>query len=67
MRYFLFFTCLLATGCTGIRDNVTPVDNFDIERYLGAWYKIARPDHSFGRGLSQVSAEYSTRDDGGIR
>ena len=36
-------------------------------RYLGTWYEIARLDHSFERGLEQVTAEYSLRDDGGIR
>lgn len=67
MRYFVAFICLLATGCTGIPENVSPVENFDIQRYLGTWYEIARLDHSFERGLSRVSAEYSLRDDGGIR
>jgi apolipoprotein D and lipocalin family protein len=59
--------CLLAAGCTGIPENVTAVDNFNIQRYLGAWYEVARLDHSFERGLSRVRAEYSLRDDGGIR
>ena len=39
---------------------------FDINRYLGKWYEIARLDHGFERGLSKVSAEYSLRDDGGV-
>ncbi|MEC9314822.1 MAG: lipocalin family protein, partial [Pseudomonadota bacterium] len=43
------------------------VPQVDIERYLGKWYEIARLDHGFERGLSQVTAEYSLRDDGGIR
>ena len=43
------------------------VDNFELNRYLGKWYEIARLDHSFERGLEAVSAEYSLRDDGGIR
>ena len=38
-----------------------------MERYLGKWYEIARLDHSFERGLSRVTAEYSLRDDGGLR
>jgi apolipoprotein D and lipocalin family protein len=58
---------VLLAGCTGIPSNVTPVANFDAEKYLGKWYEIARLDHSFERGLSHVSAEYSLRDDGGIR
>lgn len=58
---------LLLTGCVSIPEGVTPVDNFKLESYLGTWYEIARLDHSFERGLSRVSAEYSRRDDGGVR
>ncbi|MEL4013150.1 lipocalin family protein [Dryocola clanedunensis] len=47
--------------------NVTVVNNFDAKRYLGQWYEIARLDHSFERGLQQVTATYSLMDDGGIR
>jgi apolipoprotein D and lipocalin family protein len=58
---------LFLTGCTGIPKNVNPVDGFSLQRYLGKWHEIARLDHSFERGLSQVTAEYSLRDDGGVR
>ncbi|MFW6053129.1 MAG: lipocalin family protein [Desulfosalsimonas sp.] len=44
-----------------------PVDNFKLEKYLGKWYEIARLDHSFERGLTNVTANYSLLDDGGIR
>ena len=54
-------------GCTGAPDGVEPVSGFELQRYLGTWYEIARLDHSFERGLSQVTAEYSMRDDGGVR
>ena len=47
-------------------EKVTPVKGFDISRYLGKWYEIARLDHSFERGLSKITAEYSLRDDGGV-
>ena len=47
-------------------DGVRPVSDFELERYLGAWYEIARLDHSFERGLSSVTAQYSKREDGGI-
>ena len=60
-------TGLLLLGCTGIPDKVKPVEDFRLERYLGKWYEIARLDHSFERGLSRVTAEYSLRDDGGIK
>lgn len=58
---------LFVAGCVGIPGNVKPVGNFDAGRYLGKWYEIARLDHGFERGLSRVSADYSLRDDGGIR
>ena len=38
-----------------------------MDRYLGTWYEIARLDHSFERGLSNVTATYELRDDGRIR
>lgn len=67
MRFLLsiFFVSLLA-ACTGMPENVYPVKGFEIDRYLGTWYEVARLDHSFERGLDQVSATYSLRDDGGI-
>ncbi|MDP1521440.1 lipocalin family protein [Porticoccus litoralis] len=58
---------LMLSGCLGMPDGVKPVENFDRQAYLGQWYEIARLDHSFERGLSHVTAEYSLRDDGGIR
>lgn len=45
----------------------TVVKDFDIERYLGTWYEIARYNHKFERGLVGVTATYSFRDDGKIK
>jgi len=58
---------LFLTGCVGIPENVKPVDNFKLEKYLGKWYEIARLDHSFERGLTRVTADYSLQDNGGVR
>jgi apolipoprotein D and lipocalin family protein len=58
---------LFLTGCIGIPENVKPVDHFKLEKYLGKWYEIARLDHSFERGLTRITADYSLRDDGGVR
>jgi apolipoprotein D and lipocalin family protein len=58
---------MLITGCVGIPEMVKPVDNFNVQSYLGKWYEIARLDHSFERGLTHVSAEYALRDDGGLK
>jgi len=57
----------LMVGCTGIPDGLKPVQPFELQRYLGKWYEVARLDHSFERGLNQVSAEYSVREDGGVK
>lgn len=57
----------LLTGCTGIPSGTQPVTDFELDRYLGEWYEIARLDHSFERGLECVTASYSMRDDGGVR
>ena len=56
----------LLAGCVGYPKTVVPVQDFDINRYLGRWYEIARLDHSFERGLEQVTADYSLRKDGGV-
>ena len=58
---------VLATGCTGLPEGVEPVQGFELDRYLGTWYEIARLDHRFERGLERVSAEYSLREDGSLR
>jgi apolipoprotein D and lipocalin family protein len=57
----------LLASCTGLPDGVEAVEGFELERYLGRWYEIARLDHSFERGLTSVTATYSLRDDGGVR
>ena len=62
----LLFAALLLAGWTAAPQGIMPVDNFDLDRYLGTWYEIARLDHRFERGLSQVSATYSKRSDGGV-
>lgn len=47
-------------------DSIEPVNDFQVDRYLGKWYEVARLDHSFERGLQQVTATYSLREDGGV-
>ncbi|SFR43562.1 apolipoprotein D and lipocalin family protein [Marinobacter daqiaonensis] len=55
------------TACTGVPEGIEPVAGLEKERYLGTWYEIARLDHSFEEGLSDVTAEYIANDDGSIR
>lgn len=58
---------LLTTSCTQLPEGVEPVQPFDVKLYLGDWHEIARLDHSFERGLTEVKASYSLRPDGGIK
>jgi apolipoprotein D and lipocalin family protein len=62
---FVFFIFLC--GCTGLPEGVEPVKDFDINRYMGTWYEIARLDHSFERGLTHVTAVYRLINEGGVR
>jgi apolipoprotein D and lipocalin family protein len=57
---------LLLAGCARIPEGVQAVEGFDTARYLGKWYEIARLDHRFERGLTNVTATYSRRDDGDL-
>ena len=66
MRRLLVVAVFVLSGCTGIPEGIEPVDNFELESYLGTWFEIARLDHSFERGLSNVTADYSLREDGGV-
>ncbi len=66
MRRLTLIAVFTLSGCIGIPEGIESVDNFELEPYLGTWYEIARLDHSFERGLSNVTANYSLREDGGV-
>ena len=51
---------------TAIPVGATAVTPFDLKRYEGRWYEIARLDHSFERGLSDVTANYRVQADGSV-
>lgn len=65
-KILLLILTLFLSGCLGMPESVKPVTSFEVHNYLGKWYEVARLDHSFEEGLSQVTAEYRLRDDGGI-
>ena len=53
------FLSLFLSGCAlGPPPGVVPISGFELQRYLGHWYEIARLDHSFERGMTDVSAHY---------
>lgn len=44
-----------------------PVTGFDIHKYLGKWYELARLDYRFEKNLTNTTAEYSLKDDGSVK
>lgn len=65
-KILIIITLLFLSGCLGMPKSVTPVKEFELNNYLGKWYEVARLDHSFERGLIEVTAEYRLQDDGGV-
>ena len=58
---------LALSGCVKVPPGITPVDNFQVERYLGTWYEVARMENRFERGLYNVTATYSQNDNGTVK
>lgn len=48
-------------------EGVTPIAEFDIDRYLGHWYEVARIDQRFERGLESCTAHYQRLEDGSVQ
>lgn len=61
----LFAGLMPMMACTKDFDNST-VTSFDLSRYLGTWYEVARYDHSFEKGMDNAMAEYILQDDGTV-
>ena len=70
MKITAFFTALArlltGQGKKSATDN-SVVTDFELNRYLGDWYEIARFNHRFERGIEQSKAQYTLRDDGKIK
>lgn len=67
-RLFLILSVFTLFSCS---TNGQTVDNsfvssLDLNRYLGAWYEIARFDHRFEKGLDYCKANYILGDNGKI-
>lgn len=72
LKHSSLLTLLLLVGCraSGALPGAAPLESvapFELERYLGMWYEIAKYPVSFEDGLVGVTAEYSLRDDGDVR
>lgn len=73
LRPLLLVLCMagaaVLAGCSSTRPpaGVEAVTPFDLARYQGRWYELARLDHAFERGMTDVSATYTAQPDGSVR
>jgi apolipoprotein D and lipocalin family protein len=58
---------LLSACSTAPPEGLQAVTPFDVQRYQGTWYEIARLDHSFERNLTDVSASYTVQAEGSMQ
>ena len=58
--------CLLVGCSKKVTVDNSVVTDFDLNRFLGDWYEIARFDHRFERGMEQTKATYVLREDGKV-
>lgn len=66
MRWLSVLVAVLLASCSGVPKGLQPVAEFDLSRYLGRWHEIARLDHRFERGMTNVTANYRLLDDGRV-
>ena len=66
-KVLLMATALLPVIAWGQKVDTTPVSSFQVDKFLGSWYEIARFDHGFERGMDMTTARYSLTDDGKIK
>lgn len=62
--------CLNFWSCDNSETTVNnaPIKSqFELSRYLGKWYEVARFDHKFERNLTHCTAEYTLKEEGKIK
>ncbi|WP_347217532.1 lipocalin family protein [Chryseobacterium sp.] len=74
MKNRIIFIVLLSFGlfsslssCSSMPEKAQPVNKFDVNRYLGTWYEIARFDYRFEKNLDNAMAQYSLNADGSVK
>lgn len=56
----------LTAFCQTRPSGVRVVQNFDVNKYMGVWYEIARFDFRFEKNLKNTRAHYTLNDDGTV-
>lgn len=61
-------SAIILSSCGGtIPEGVAAIKPFEVKRYVGKWYEIARLDFKYEKGLNNTTATYSFNSDGKIK
>jgi apolipoprotein D and lipocalin family protein len=71
-KYFLlgvimFFSITSFLSCGTKLKDASGINNFDVSKYLGKWYEVARYDSWFENNMDKTQAFYSLNEDGTVR
>lgn len=68
-KNLLFLACavFLGAGCEQSTENIPAVSGFDLNKYMGEWYEVARLPNRFEKDMTQVTAFYTTNPDGTVQ
>ncbi|RNA64541.1 lipocalin [Prosthecochloris sp. ZM_2] len=67
VKRLFFLLPMLLLGCIKVPEGVQVVEDFELDRYLGTWYEVARLENSFEKDFSSVTATYSLDEDGKVK
>lgn len=67
MKKIVLFASFVLCACVSVPEGISPIKDFNVNRYLGKWYEIARLENRFEEGLKQITAEYTVLEDGEIK
>ncbi len=66
LGFAALLSVLALSACATSTPAGVQVVDFDVDRYAGHWYELARIDHRFEKGLVRTGAHYSRNADGTI-
>lgn len=63
----VLLSCVASISCSSIPKGAQAVSNFDLQKYLGDWYEIARLDFKYERNLNSTTALYTLNENGTVK
>lgn len=62
----MLLSAFILASCGSSSKHTSGVNDFEVEKYMGTWYEIARMDFKFEKDLNNVSAQYNLDDKGNV-